>query len=389
MKNHEKPFDPSKLTPEYIEEQRRIRNERKEKERKRKEELGLIPPPEPESFIKRPFIKLNLPSVTDKLAITIMSYNILAQTLIRRELYSTNGKILKWHIRSKVLLDEITHYNPSILTLQECDKIQYNSFWKQHLTKLGYECKYYQFNTKNHGLVIAYKSNLFNCKHQSFIKLDQDFEELPVSRIYTKNVAFITYLEFTNEIRQSYPYLKNGLMIGTTHLFWHPFGTFERTRQMYMILHKFKDFQHTLSTLYKAFSCYSFLTGDFNSEPFDAPYLSITSKPITYENQMKNVLGCSLTYKYSKERSMEDEDEEDEAFENERKNNPDDPEPSNFHASPEQDQIMQKLQDAHNSLNLRAISLYSVGYKFIDSKNSTNHKNEPVFSNWVDKWNGI
>ena len=43
-------MDPKLLTEEYILEQRRLRELRKEKIRQQKEALGLIPPPEKESF---------------------------------------------------------------------------------------------------------------------------------------------------------------------------------------------------------------------------------------------------------------------------------------------------------------------------------------------------
>ena len=45
-----KPMDPKLLTEEYILEQRRLRELRKEKIRQQKEALGLIPPPEKEKF---------------------------------------------------------------------------------------------------------------------------------------------------------------------------------------------------------------------------------------------------------------------------------------------------------------------------------------------------
>ena len=51
-----KPMDPKLLTQEYILEQRRLRELRKEKIRQQKEALGLIPPPEKEKVLKRPML---------------------------------------------------------------------------------------------------------------------------------------------------------------------------------------------------------------------------------------------------------------------------------------------------------------------------------------------
>ncbi|KAI5963128.1 NGL2 [Candida pseudojiufengensis] len=427
-KGTKKPMDPSKITPEYIEKQRRLRNERKENERKEKEARGVFDSPGPiEKFIKRPFLEVE-PLDDSKFNIAIMSYNMLAQCLIRRDLYPTNGKILKWSVRSKILHEEINWYNPTILCLQECDKFQYYHFWQEELKKLGYDSKFYRYNTKNHGLVIAFKLNYFTCKYQSFIKYDNhinylpDEVRLPDARIITKNVGFMCFLEFKPELLNKYSYLSNkhGIIIGTTHLFWHPFGTYERCLQTYMILHKLKEFQHTLSILLKTNNeFYSFFTGDFNSEPFDAPYLSMVNKPVVYEGSVKNALGCSLSYTFSKERSLDDEDEEEEVEKDEdkmqeeddsdnddesgqedeskvldqreieRQNNPKNPEPDVFIPTKESEEIMSQLENAHNDLNVIAISLYSVGYKIVDPKNALNTNNEPSFSNWVDKWNGM
>ncbi|EGW30524.1 end processing RNAse Ngl2p [Spathaspora passalidarum NRRL Y-27907] len=396
-------MDPAKLTPEYILEQRRLRNLRKEQERKEKEALGLIPQDEQDKrplYIKRPLLKV---SDGDEGApkIKIMSYNILAQTLIRRDLFPTNGKILKWSIRSTILLDEIKHYDADIICLQELDKLQLKTFWMKEFDKLGYTVKYHRYNTKNHGVAIIFKSKLFTCKHQSFIKYDHDLVHdegevvLPSARIATQNVGFMTYLEFQPFLLKQYPHLsnKNGLIVGNTHLFWHPFGTFERCRQTYMMLHKYKEFTRILSVILgnsKGF--YSFFTGDMNSEPFDAPYLSITAKPIEYSGQAKNVLGCSLTYTYSQVRSLEkNEVDENDGLDDEQRENPTDPEPEVFMPTPDQDQLLLQMQNAHNTLKVRAISLYSVGYKLAHPENSgiNNDRNEPMFTNWVNTWSGM
>ncbi|KAI5968079.1 NGL2 [Candida margitis] len=419
-KGTKKPVDPSKLTPQYIEEQRRIRNERKERERIDREARGLFDSPEPiEEFIKRPVLQVQ-PSNDDKLSIKIMSYNILAQCLIRRDLYPTNGKILKWSVRSKVLLEELLWYAPDILCLQECDKIQYLHFWQAELKNSGYDSKFYRYNTKNHGLVIAFKQDWFTCKHQSYIKYDQEFEyepyepKLPDQRIVTNNVGFMCFLEFKPSLVEQYPYLaeRNGMIIGTTHAFWHPFGTYERTRQIYILLHKFKEFKRVLtSILGNKKPIYSFFTGDLNCEPFDAPYLSMTAKPVKYDGRAKNVLGCSLSYTFSKERTLdedehesssseEEEEEEEESGEGSqeteetdpdaaRLNNPSDPEPEVFTPSEEQEKMIQQLEDAHNGLDIRAVSMYSAGYAIVHPENATEFRNEPSFSNWVEKWNGM
>ncbi|KAK6458106.1 RNA exonuclease NGL2 [Scheffersomyces xylosifermentans] len=406
---------------------RRLRNLRKEQKIKELKEKGLYeePTPEKEIFIKRPFLTIPHLEVTNGsttgLPIKIMTYNILAQALIRRKLFPTSGDALKWPVRSKALLEEFKYYNADILCLQEVDYIQFNSFWSKEFEKLGYNCKFYRANTKNHGIAIIYRSNLFVCKHQSFINYDKDSTspedpvQLPPPRTITQNVGLLAYLEFTQPVLDKYPKLKekNGLIVGTTHMFWHPFGTFERTRQTFLILYKFKQFVKTLNLILgnsKGF--YSFFSGDLNSQPYDSPYLSIAAKPVKYDERAKIVNACSLSYEYTRNKvSIQQETTEDSAkgadeevpeeaedieieeteAESIDKPQPLDPVPETFEATEDQMKLVQVLEDAHNSLDMRAISMYSVGYKLVDPNNAgfDNDRNEPIFSNWAHTWRGL
>lgn len=70
-------------------------------------------------------------------------------------------------------------------------------------------------------------------------------------------------------------------------------------------------------------------------------------------------------------------------------NNPLDPEPEQFQITKEQGDLIHQLEDAHNGIGLRAISLYSAGYAIVHPENATQFRNEPSFSNWVEKWNGM
>lgn len=410
-KGTKKSKDPSTLTPEYVAEQRRLRNLKKEK---KKEELiaqGIDPSnvnvPAELRFKTRDMLEIpNVSKDDDTFKIKIMSYNVLAQALIRRKLFPTSGNALKWSTRSQVLLSEMKHYDTDILCLQELDFIQYNSFWRKEFSNLGYDSKYYRADTKNHGLAIVYKNDKFICKHQSFIYYDKESSGDITPRTSTQNIGFLTCLEFTPNVLRKYPSIsRNGIIVGTTHLFWHPFGTFERTRQTYLILKKFKEFRSTMNSIKgNDKGWYDFFAGDFNSQPFDTPYLSITSKPANYTDRGQLVLGCSLSYQYSKNRGVvENDDDDNEGDQDDHveeeggniekfgKDQPRDPVPDTFEATPKQLQLVKKMEELHNSLDMRAISLYSVGYKLVDPQNSglDNDRNEPSFSNWAHAWRGL
>lgn len=403
-------MDPLLITPEYIAEQRRLRELKKEEKRKEAEELGSgtqddkVPPSL--RFIKRPMLAIPGQEKGSGLPISIMSYNVLAQALIRRSLFPTNGAALKWGTRSQVLLSEFKHYDCDILCLQELDYIQYNSFWKQKLSKLGYNSQYYRSGTKNHGVAIFYKQEKFAFKHSMFINYDKETcGSVPLSTA-TLNVGLMIYLEFSEDVLKSHPKLsRDGIIIGTTHLFWHPFGTYERTRQTYIVLKQMKEFTRTLQLLYGAEkSFYRFFAGDFNSQPFDSPYLSITAKPVTYTARAKNVIGRALVHEWNKKEKKEEDEEDDNAEEkgeetenkqiedgSDQNELDDNPVPEFFEFSPQITHKINEMESLHNDLDMRAISLYSVGYGLVHKDNAgrDNDRGEPFFSNWAHSWRGL
>lgn len=403
-KRKSKKKDPATITPEYIEEQRRLRQLKKEQRAQDlKLEAQTVPPAL--QFVKREFAAIPGQEPCDGLPLKIMSYNLLAQALIRRKLFPTSGNALKWGNRSTVLMNEFTHYNADIMCLQEVDYVQYNSHWQKFFEKAGYDSKYYRDLLKNHGVAIVYRKDWFVCRNQSFIRYDEEKTGDILPRTITQNVGFLAYLEFTPSILQKHPGLRrNGIIVGTTHLFWHPFGTYERSRQTYVVLKKFKEFYQCLDTLSSNKNgFYSFFAGDFNSQPFDTPYLSITAKPISYSGRGKTVISCSLLYQYSKNRGVVEGAEDEEEDETEKKeeeggnvekfgkDQPKDPVPESFVPTEQQLQLVSKMESLHNELDMRAVSLYSIGYKQIDPNNAgfDNDRNEPIFSNWAHAWRGL
>ncbi|ODV86568.1 hypothetical protein CANARDRAFT_230382 [[Candida] arabinofermentans NRRL YB-2248] len=365
----------SEITPEYIAEQRRLRELKKEQKRQELIAQGIDPDNlDPPKYIKRELLSIPHSSIPETtIDLKIMTYNLLAQALIRRSMFPNNGDILKWNKRSPILLDELKHYDCDIMCLQEVDFIQFNNYWKVQLAKLGYLSKYYRSGDKNHGVCIFYKEKLFNLVDTSFIDYDREETGNISPRTITKNVGLLVGLQLKSNPDKC-------IVIGTTHLFWHPFGTYERTRQTYLVLSKTKEFVKRIQTLHPHITkTWKIFAGDFNSQPFDSPYLSITSKPISYDNRCKRVIACSTSFQFSKLRGGDGaEDEED-------------PVPESFDATQEQLDMVQQMQDLHNKLPLRAISMYSVAYKTVDEKNAgvDNDRGEPFFSNWAYTWRGL
>ncbi|KAL3228541.1 RNA exonuclease NGL2 [Nakaseomyces bracarensis] len=391
-----------KPSPEEIAQIRAEREAVRAAKRAEIEKGGLDPNCPPElQFIRRPMLHLHENEPIKGIKIRMMSYNCLAQALIRRKLFPDSGDALKWYRRSKVLLNEFKHYNPDVLCLQEIDYIQYQGFWKEEFSKLGYASQFHRKSSKNHGLAIMWKHDLFEMTDKMLIDYDGEKSGEIEPRTTTNNAAFILALKFTEKLAKTAGSVmdkKSGILLGTTHLFWHPFGTYERTRQCYVVLNKMKEFMHRVNVLQNSNDgdlthWYPFFCGDFNSQPFDAPYLSMTKKPVKYDNRCKTVIECSTSFKFSKKReSGEDaEDEEGGNIEKFGKDQPETPVPDSFHATPEQTQIVEKMEALHNSLDMRAISLYSVGYHKVHPENSgiDNERGEPEISNWAHTWRGL
>lgn len=393
--------NPAEITPEYIAEQRAKREAAKKAKKDALIAQGIDPEqvdtPADLRFISRPILKIPRDESDPLFSkngvnVKIMTYNVLAQALIRRTLFPTSGNAVKWFKRSQVLLSEFKHYNCDILLLQEVDHVQFNSFWRSEFEKLGYGSVFNRWGDKNHGVAIFFRNSLFDVTDKMYIDYDKEESGNIPPRTVTKNVGLILALKFKDSILQKFPETdKKGILVGTTHLFWHPFGTYERTRQTYVILNKFREFINRVQVLQKG-SWFHFFGGDFNAQPYDAPYLSITSKPIHYDTRCKTVIECSTSFQYSKLREgLEDEDEDGGNIEKFGENQPQHPVPESFTPTEEQAQIVKDMEDLHNSQPMRAISLYSVAYKLLHPENSglDNEKGEPEISNWAHAWRGL
>lgn len=390
-----KPMDPLKLTPEYIAQQRALREKRKQ-EKRAKGHSNDSKETENEKFCFKKREVLLLPTCEFKsehsgLNLKIMTYNVLAQSLIRRTLFPNSGKALKWHIRSEGLLSEMKYYDADIMCLQELDFQQYSSFWRKEFSSLGYTSVYHKADSKAHGVAIVYRNSIFESKHSSRISFDKERVNGLANSTETNNIALIVCLEFTESIHSTYPELsRNGIIVGTTHLFWHPYGTFERTRQAFILMRKFLEFSHTMNVL-KANDkgWYNLFTGDFNSQPYDLPYLSLTAKPVTFKGRALNVLGKSIAYcrhrKSLESHNTEDNEDMESDYDSEG------PVPESYILTDEDRKAVSCLEKVHDELPMRAISMYSVGYRFVHPENSgvDNVRNEPLFSNWANSWRGL
>lgn len=90
------------------------------------------------------------------------------------------------------------------------------------LDQAGYSHRYAAGRGKKHGCLIAFKRNLLEQSHERVVFYDEQFvrdaedERARFGHSYkTTNIGLILALRFRSDPT-------NGVVVATTHLFWHP-----------------------------------------------------------------------------------------------------------------------------------------------------------------------
>lgn len=260
-----------------------------------------------------PFKTLEKIVHVEDVPIRVMSYNVLAQSCIRRDTFSyTSQKVLKWNYRKNILLKEILDSKSQIVCLQEVDSSAFTAFWQKNMTNAGYSCyfKSKPVDEKNknntYGVCIFFQKDFFECVDNIEINFQDmangltgpQFEEL--SR---NNVAQVMALQLKskhantsnnnsntdNNSNSNSPQLiakSPVLIVANTHLFWNPRYDWVRIKQTTVLLETIK----TLSSKWNAqnIPCHTILCGDLNSTPKTLVYRFLTAMDIdeSEHNQM-------------------------------------------------------------------------------------------------------
>lgn len=232
------------------------------------------------SIIQRPW--LTVPSVQEaspesRLGVKVFTWNLLAQCLVRRELFPTSD-CLKAGQREKMLQDELYLPGADILCLQEVDRLEKVL---PMLDQAGYSHRYAAGRGKKHGCLIAFKRKILEQVHERLVYYDeQSIRDAKDERarcghsFKTRNIGLILALRFRDDP-------SNGIIVATTHLFWHPKYTYERTRQAGILVREVLDLKKTQ----KAEDWPCFIAGDFNCPPNDAAYALLTGQTLNAEHK--------------------------------------------------------------------------------------------------------
>lgn len=351
-------FDTSPKTTEEKATKQKSKKKRSKNIRK-KPEVTYRPVQPKCDFLQRELLPVPNAQAGLGFCFTIMSYNVLAQALVKRLLYPHSGEILRWKKRYDVIKQEIRYYNPTILCMQEVDVDQLSN-WSAFFLENGYHTTSFDQYGKRHCLLIAYKHEQLSLVE----KHEEQYENIVIENIpqdEKKNGALVNVFRFSDEICEKFPYLAaKGLIIGTTHLYWLPLGCFDRTRQCYRLLQVINEIRNKFSD--PKIEYLSIAAGDFNTEPHDAPYQLMTTKADASRESVVQTLASSLL------RSSQLPDEV--------KQKPD----------KETKRICQDAASAlvrdHCDLATRAISLYSIAH------GTAQEVCEPDFTNWTPNFKG-
>ncbi|XP_040168753.1 protein angel [Anopheles arabiensis] len=212
----------------------------------------------------------------DRFEFTLMNYNILAQDLLdsHAALYGEHDpEGLPWDLRCKRLLAEINTIKPDILCVQELQETHAESFCSglpQHYAMLY---KKRTGNDKTDGCALFYRRDLFELVTHHKV----EFYQPKVNKLNRENVAIIAKLALKANPRAK-------LVISTTHLLYNPRRQDVRLAQVQVLLAELDRLAFS-GTMPNGIPRYEpvILCGDFNLQPFTAPYELLTKGFLRYD----------------------------------------------------------------------------------------------------------
>lgn len=289
--------------------------------------------------------------------VVVMSYNVLAQSLVRRDRYPTNGSIMRWAKRGRAFTCELNNYDFDLLALQEVD-VHLQSFWRELLDKKGMQCVFFAHPEKKHGLCIAWKRSLYDLQRTEFIKYDGIRTGIP-QQVSTGNVAFLVVLKPCKTES------KRPLIFGNTHMYWHPMADYERARQLHAYITETLQLADEVGGNPRIL-----LAGDFNSTPDSPAYHFASGRSLDSERTQMLEESVANTY-FGPLSSTCDSPA-----------NPPVLEDANCSQLMEKETALTRLQEAYAKLGAVGFSAYAE-YGTVHPENSE-ATGEPKYTNWTD-----
>uniref|UniRef100_A0A8C8R5T5 Protein angel homolog 1 n=1 Tax=Pelusios castaneus TaxID=367368 RepID=A0A8C8R5T5_9SAUR len=207
----------------------------------------------------------------------VMSYNILAQDLVEQgpDLYlHCQPHILDWNYRLPNLLQEIQHWDPDVLCLQE---VQENHYWEQlepTFRMMGFMCLYKRrTGKKTDGCAVCYKQSRFQLISASPVEYFRPGHDV----LNRDNVGLVLLLQplLPGDIGQK---AASPLCVANTHVLYNPRRGDIKLAQMALLLAEVDKVAKTIEGSYYPV----ILCGDFNAVPDSPLYKFIRNGQLFY-----------------------------------------------------------------------------------------------------------
>ncbi|XP_053678031.1 protein angel [Anopheles nili] len=213
----------------------------------------------------------------------LMSYNILAQDLLEghAQLYTEHDpRALPWNQRYGRLMAEINTIQPDILCVQELQQNHVDHFRKGLSYNYGMLYKKRTGGEKTDGCAVLYRQDLLDL----ITHHEVEYFQPNVNKLNRENVAIIAKFALKNN-----PLVK--LVVSTTHLLYNPRRQDIRLAQIQVLLAEL-DRLAFCGTLPNGTPQYDpvILCGDFNLQPFTAPYELLTKGFLRYDRLASRTL---------------------------------------------------------------------------------------------------
>lgn len=229
----------------------------------------------------------------------LMSYNILAQTLLERHEYlyhAHDSQFLNWPHRLNCIVREILTVQPAILCLQEVQESHLKEI-EEALRPMNYEKPLYKKRTSHNyddGCAIFYNAQYFELIEYHAVEYFQP--NVKVSQVFLviffgnnlKSYDLFVFLQMLDKYNVAIiakfasKWLENvEFVVATTHLLYNPRRDDIRTAQLQVLLAEL-DRMAVHSKTQEPLPI--ILTGDFNCLPFSQPYRLVSHGHIASNN---------------------------------------------------------------------------------------------------------
>ncbi|CAN8009742.1 unnamed protein product [Ixodes pacificus] len=216
------------------------------------------------------------------LEFTLMSYNLLAQTLLEDNLYLYQHcpeQLLDWPLRRDNLLAELRQADADIMCLQELQEDHYEQVFEPEFKRLGYGCLYKRrTGNKRDGCGVFFRQSLFELDRHELV----EFARTGVTVLDRDNVAIVALLKPRAADGRFSPDFR--LCVSTTHLLFNPRRGDVKLAQLCLLLAEIDRLAARGGAGADGAPHYFpvVLCGDMNSRPHSPLYRFVTRGRLNY-----------------------------------------------------------------------------------------------------------